>query len=434
MMAGRSVSSTPSGETPDKPTRSTRSGHAVPAKRVARSASSRNGAPSGSRRVARSASSGTHTAHESGRTARSVASGAVHTPHAAVDIDTVAASHAEQSMAASQPRKRRGSVRSVFAAAGDAVARRRSAKQARAQVKKPRIVEERIGATSPGAFVDANNLPSEDMVAKTLQETAGTIGVATRPKVVDFAARQKEQRKADTRRIAARVAVVCAAMAAVIALVWLLFFSPVLRLEPNNISASGANEWVSNEQIMAIAKRQAGKSLLVVSDSAVEQKLSQIPGVSSATAEKKFPNGLHVSVTAQRPAAMLKEPSGSTMTAVDSKARKLNAVNGAAQSVQGIPVIEVDDVGKALSRRAVQSALVILDALPESMRNAIVKVQANTQDSITTQLDNGISIVWGDDSDLKLKMAIVDKIMNDPNVIGDKKQINVSATARPIIK
>lgn len=421
-MAGRSVSSTPSGETPDKPARSTRSGRAVPAKRVARSASSGAGAQAESHRVARSASSGVRAAHGPGCTAKSVASGGG------------AANHSARASATSKLRKKRASVRSVFAAAGNAVARRRSAKQARTQVKKPRIVEERIGATSPGAFVDANNLPSEDMVAKTLQETAGTIGVATRPKVVDFAARQKEQRKADTRRIAARVAVVCAAMAAVIALVWLLFFSPVLRLEPNNISASGANEWVSNEQIMAIAKRQAGKSLLVVSDSAVEQKLSQIPGVSSATAEKKFPNGLHVSVTAQRPAAMLKEPSGSTMTAVDSKARKLNAVNGAAQSVQGIPVIEVDDVGKALSRRAVQSALVILDALPESMRNAIVKVQANTQDSITTQLDNGISIVWGDDSDLKLKMAIVDKIMNDPNVIGDKKQINVSATARPIIK
>lgn len=421
-MAGRSVSSTPSGETPDKPTRSMRSGHAAPAKRVARSASSGAGAQAESHRVARSASSGVRAAHGPGCTAKSVASGGG------------AANHSARASATSKLRKKRASVRSVFAAAGNAVARRRSAKQARTQVKKPRIVEERIGATSPGAFVDANNLPSEDMVAKTLQETAGTIGVATRPKVVDFAARQKEQRKADTRRIAARVAVVCAAMAAVIALVWLLFFSPVLRLEPNNISASGANEWVSNEQIMAIAKRQAGKSLLVVSDSAVEQKLSQIPGVSSATAEKKFPNGLHVSVTAQRPAAMLKEPSGSTMTAVDSKARKLNAVNGAAQSVQGIPVIEVDDVGKALSRRAVQSALVILDALPESMRNAIVKVQANTQDSITTQLDNGISIVWGDDSNLKLKMAIVDKIMNDPNVIGDKKQINVSATARPIIK
>ena len=201
-MAGRSVSSSPSGETPDKPARSTRSGHAVPAKRVARSASSGNGAPSGSHRVARSASSGAHTAHEAGRGARSVASGAAHRPHKAADSDASAVSRAEQSAATSQPRRKRGSVRSAFAAAGNAVARRRSAKQARAQVKKPRIVEERTGATSPGAFVDANNLPSEDVVAKTLQETAGAIGVATRPKVVDFAARQKYNIKANTRVIA----------------------------------------------------------------------------------------------------------------------------------------------------------------------------------------------------------------------------------------
>lgn len=53
-MAGRSVSSSPSGENPDKPARSTRSGHAVTAKRVARSASSGTGAPSDSHRVARS--------------------------------------------------------------------------------------------------------------------------------------------------------------------------------------------------------------------------------------------------------------------------------------------------------------------------------------------------------------------------------------------
>ena len=70
----------------------------------------------------------------------------------------------------------------------------------------------------------------------------------------------------------------------------------------------------------------------------------------------------------------------------------------------------------------------------ESWRTRVTAVSANTQDSVTTTLDNGITIVWGDSAELKLKMAIVDKIMNDPNVIGDKKQINVSAPGRPIIK
>lgn len=36
-------------------------------------------------------------------------------------------------------------------------------------------------------------------------------------------------------------------------------------------------------------------------------------------------------------------------------------------------------------------------------------------------------IVWGDSSDLKLKKAVVDKIVNDPNVIGDKHNVDVSA-------
>ena len=104
------------------------------------------------------------------------------------------------------------------------------------------------------------------------------------------------------------------------------------------------------------------------------------------------------------------------------------------QAVKGIPVIEVKNIDDALGQRSVRAAVTILDAMPESWRTRVTAVSANTQDSVTTTLDNGITIVWGDSAELKLKMAIVDKIMNDPNVIGDKKQINVSAPGRPIIK
>ena len=129
---------------------------------------------------------------------------------------------------------------------------------------------------------------------------------------------------------------------------------------------------------------------------------------------------------------MLKVSGKDGLTAVDSETRVLNQVTD--QTVKGIPVIEVKNIDTALKQRSVQSAVTILDAMPESWRTKVTAVSANTQDSVTTTLDNGITIVWGDSSDIKLKMAIVDKIMNDPNVIGDKKQINVSAPGRPIIK
>lgn len=287
-------------------------------------------------------------------------------------------------------------------------------------------------SSQPGSFVDARALPSEDLVERTLQESAGTIGVATRPKVVDFKARLRERKAANTRVLLTRIGIGVAAFAALVALIWLLFFSPMLRLEEDRITINGANEWVNSTQIMNIAKEQVGKSLLVVSDNAIEQKLNDIPGVSSSTATKKFPRGLEISIVSQRPAAMLKVSGKDGLTAVDSETRVLNQVTD--QTVKGIPVIEVKNIDTALKQRSVQSAVTILDAMPESWRTKVTAVSANTQDSVTTTLDNGITIVWGDSSDIKLKMAIVDKIMNDPNVIGDKKQINVSAPGRPIIK
>ncbi|WP_137654851.1 cell division protein FtsQ/DivIB [Bifidobacterium moukalabense] len=283
-----------------------------------------------------------------------------------------------------------------------------------------------------GGFVDARKLRSEDLVAKTLDETSGTLGVITRPKVVDFSARLKERRKANTRMIVMRVAASAGVIAAIVALVWLLFFSSVFRLESSGISVDGANEWVSQEQVLSIARQQAGKSLLLVSGDDVEKKIKDIPGVTSAKAVKRLPNSLEVTIKAQKPAAMLKTSEG-TMTAVDSQGRVLNSVSGA--SVEGIPVIEVADVDESLKNRSIKEALKVLSSLPDSMRNSITRVTAETQDSITTELNDGDKvIVWGDSSQLKLKKAVVDKIINDPNVIGDKHNVDVSAPLRPIIK
>lgn len=283
-----------------------------------------------------------------------------------------------------------------------------------------------------GKFVDARALQSEDLVAKTLHETSGMLGVATRPKIVDFSARLKERRRANMRVTILR-ALAATGIAIVLGfLVWVLFFSPALRLDVSKITVEGANEWVSEEQVLAIADEQAGRSLLLVSTRDVENKIKDIPGVTEASADKQFPQGMSVSVTAQKPSAMLKT-SDDVLTAVDSQGRILNSVSDA--SVDGIPVIEVDDVQSAVQNRSIKTALKVVSNLPESLRTRINAVTAKTQDSVTTLLDDGnYTIIWGDSSDLELKKAVVDKILNDPNVIGDKHQIDVSAPLRPIIK
>ena len=292
--------------------------------------------------------------------------------------------------------------------------------------------ERSSGTSDPGIFVDARELTSHDMVAHALQQSAGGLGVASRPKIVDFNERLREKRRANIQVIALRfmIGVVAAALCGVV--IWLLFFSPVLRLETDNITISGTNAWVGKDRIMQIASKQAGRSLLLISTDDVVTQLQDIPGVTKAQASRNFPRGMHVEVSAQKPAAMLKT-ADRKLTAVDGQGRILNAVQGV--SDDGIPVIDVDDVQRSLKDRAVQDALTILSGLPENMRQHITKVSARTQDSITTELNGGQRvIVWGDDSDLALKMAVVDKIINDPSKIGDKHNVDVSAPLRPIIK
>ena len=110
-------------------------------------------------------------------------------------------------------------------------------------------------------FVDARRLQSEDLVSKTLQETTGTIGIMTRPKVVDFGERLKERRQAGARAMVLRVLIGLVVAVVLGAVVWLFLFSSVFRLEPGNISVVGANEWVSESQVLEHhARRQSERN------------------------------------------------------------------------------------------------------------------------------------------------------------------------------
>jgi len=284
-----------------------------------------------------------------------------------------------------------------------------------------------------GKFVDARLLPKLDFVRKTLSQTSGSLGMITRPRIINFRERLKERKSAYLQFTVKRILAILAVIASVSAIVWFLFFSPVFLLKSSDISISGSNEWVSEQKIASIASTQVGKSLFLVSSQEVINQLNDIPGVTEAKVSKNFPNGLHVSVHAQRPAAMLKTRDSNKLTAVDAKGRVLNAV--AQVTTQGIPVIEVSNVQRSLNNRAVLEAVKIVSSLSESLRARVTRVSAKTQDSVETELgDVKKTIIWGNSSQIGLKKAIVAKIIDDPSKIGNKRSLDVSAPVRPILK
>ena len=287
--------------------------------------------------------------------------------------------------------------------------------------------------SSAGGFVDARTIPPDRPVSGRIgadQEDQG-LGIFVRPKVLDFQARVREKKKVSRRLVLIRTAVVLLVMALIAGLSWLLFLSPVFRLQTDKIGVSGGNAWVSNDRVASIVAHQGDRSLLLISTNGVEEEISGMAGVTDAKVRKSFPHGLEVTFDAQEPTAVFKDAQGK-LTAVDRQGRALNTV---AKPVDGVPVIQVATVKRAQQDQAVRQTLRILSTMPEAMRHSVTKVTAETQDSITTELDQGKHvIIWGDGSDLKLKQAVVDKIINDPSKIGDKHQLDVSAPLRPIVK
>ena len=287
--------------------------------------------------------------------------------------------------------------------------------------------------SSAGGFVDARTIPPDRPVSGRIgtdQEDQG-LGIFVRPKVLDFQARVREKKKVSRRLVLIRTGVVLLVMALIAGLSWLLFLSPVFRLQTDKISVSGGNAWVSNDRVASIVDHQGDRSLLLISTNGVEQEISGMAGVTDAKVRKSFPHGLEVTFDAQEPTAVFKDAQDK-LTAVDRQGRVLNTVS---KPVKGVPVIQVSTVNRAQQDQAVRQTLRILSTMPEAMRHSVTKVTAETQDSITTELDQGNHvIIWGDGSDLKLKQAVVDKIINDPSKIGDKHQLDVSAPLRPIVK
>ena len=287
--------------------------------------------------------------------------------------------------------------------------------------------------SSAGGFVDARTIPPDRPVSGRIgtdQEDQG-LGIFVRPKVLDFQARVREKKKVSRRLVLIRTGVVLLVMALIAGLSWLLFLSPVFRLQTDKISVSGGNAWVSNDRVASIVAHQGDRSLLLISTNGVEQEISGMAGVTDAKVRKSFPHGLQVTFDAQEPTAVFKDAQDK-LTAVDRQGRVLNTVS---KPVKGVPVIQVSTVNRAQRDQAVRQTLRILSTMPEVMRHSVTKVTAETQDSITTELDQGKHvIIWGDGSDLKLKQAVVDKIINDPSKIGDKHQLDVSAPLRPIVK
>ena len=282
-------------------------------------------------------------------------------------------------------------------------------------------------------FADPRRLRSDVSLSDRLdQPEAGGTGMAVRPKVISFSERQEERKKAGRRHLIKRVLVLVLILALVFALVWGLFFSSLLSMRVGDVTIEGTNAWVTKDMIASVVKEQEGKSILLVDANRMSKEVAAIPGASGIDLRRRPLHGLTITVKAQKPTAILKDPSNQ-MRPVDAQGRMMTADKA---SVQGIPVISVTNFDLALRTNAVKEAIKVLAGLPESLRSQIASTTAKTQDSVTTTLTNGYIVIWGNSSQIAFKTAVVQRTLQTLRTTDGNtyRVIDASAPDNPIVR
>lgn len=291
-----------------------------------------------------------------------------------------------------------------------------------------------VSSSSSSSFAPSEAPASESQLLSSNSahdSAAGSVNIPIRPKIIDFSARRKEKTVFRRYILMKRCIAFFGGVFAIFMLVWTVLFSPIFRVNENTSQIEGANEWVTESQILKIVAEKTNRVYFAVNEKDISSAIMQLPGVCEADVSRKFPHSLHIKINASGPIAILHTAAGRYIS-VDGQGRAFASES----DKTSVPIIDVNDADSALSNKAVHEALAVLSKLDESQRSAVTQTTAITQDSVTTAFESGYSVIWGNSENMDLKNEIVKRA--EQQITSDGKpgfsQIDVSSPSNPVIK
>ena len=258
------------------------------------------------------------------------------------------------------------------------------------------------------------------------------------PPVVSTSSVERFAERARARRNLARrqVLLVSGSTVAVGALGWLLFFSPVLALDPAQVTVQGAGTVVAVDQVLGVVDAHATTPLPRLDTVSVRDEVLEVPGVREARVTREWPQGLLVVLVAREPVAAVPEQpdAGAQAATPDAPGFALLDMDGVQVgrvdvAPEGLPVVDVP-VG---DKRTLRAVLSVLQQLPPDLLAQVGDVSARTQDTVTMKLRDGVQIDWGSAQETPLKIAVLTALRASPAAAG-AQVIDVSAPRLPITK
>lgn len=250
-------------------------------------------------------------------------------------------------------------------------------------------------------------------------------------RVGDIRAREREQRiRSHYRKFVMRIVIVVAAVLLVIFGSIFVYRSDLFHI--NNVQINGVSHLTSQE-ITEIAAVPADSTLLRLDAAGIKQRLEDNAWVQSATIHRSLPDTIVIDVTERTPGAVVRINdkqtwvistdcswlSAATEDDWNNDMRIIDVSNSIAQPVSGS---ECTDGG-------IKNALAILDGISDDLKSQIQSISAESSIKTSLNLKNGITVAFGDSSNIQLKEAAINELLSQ--YAGKISYINVRVPSSP---
>lgn len=259
----------------------------------------------------------------------------------------------------------------------------------------------------------------------------GRAGAGARRELRQAVRTRRRYEKAESRRFTQRsrrrrlaLAIVGASVAALVVVVLLVAYSPVLAVR--SIVVEGASRLDAAAVSTALADEQ-GKPLALIDYDSIERELEQFPLIATYSVEARPPDTLAIRLVERRPVAQVQTAAGYEL--IDAAGV---TVQQSGERIAGFPLLDLS--GTAIGSAGFEAAAAVLTSLPDALLGQVDAISGTTPDSVTLSFTGaGQRVVWGSAEDSALKARILQQLIatQDPAAA---VEYDVSSPQSPVVR
>ncbi len=279
--------------------------------------------------------------------------------------------------------------------------------------------------------------PARESVRTAPREDEGRDVRAEGTRVGDIRRREREERaqraRARYRRYVLRIVVIVLAVLVLIFGAIFLYRSDVFHV--NNVHVTGVSHLTSQE-ITDIAAVPDDSTLLRIDSAGIISRLEDNAWVQSASIHREFPDTIRIDVVERTPGAAVRI-NDKSIWVISTDGTWLSAANDNDWDTQ-MRIIDVSTSlaapisGGSCNDGGIVNALDILSKISDDLKGNIESISAESSIKTSLNLKNGITVAFGDSSDVELKEAVINELLQKYQ--GKISYINVRVPDRPTFR